>query len=101
MTEFNTYSKQTWLDVSIYLFGTPEHGFELATLNGYSVTDEIPAGTTINIPEGKETNRLVLLSLQSNNSIPATAIENLTPDSPEPHLEGIGYWAIGDDNIIQ
>ncbi|SMC75512.1 hypothetical protein [Chryseobacterium sp. YR221] len=96
--DFKVYDQQIWEDISIYLYGKADYAMDLAILNGSSVTDDIMPGKTIKIFTDKELNRLVLYSLQSNNSIPATAVD-ASQMIVEP--EGIGYWIIKKNFIVK
>ncbi|WP_308003044.1 hypothetical protein [uncultured Chryseobacterium sp.] len=96
--EFKVYEKQIWEDVSIYLYGKADYAMDLAMLNNMAVTEDIPLGKVIKIFTDKELNRLGLYSLQSNNSIPATAVD---PSQLQTELEGIGYWIIKKNFIVK
>jgi len=56
--------------------------------------ENVKAGTLINYPLDLPSNKLVLLSMASYKSNPATAVIML-PE--EERLEGIGYWVIQTD----
>ncbi len=94
--EYKVYENQSWVDVSNYLYGTPQYAYELAEQNQSAITEDIMAGSVIKYNTQNETNKLVLSSYVSNGSIPATAI---TAAVEQP--EGISYWAIGVDFIVQ
>ena len=66
----------------------------MAQENKSSITEDVKAGTLINYPLDLPNNKLVLLSMASYKSNPATAVIML-PE--EERLEGIGYWAISVD----
>lgn len=87
MDTYKTYEDQTWEDISNHIYGKPDYSFELAFLNGSSITDEVPAGMVIRYREHSR-EELVLKTL---NGIPATAI---AAGIAEPAPEGIGYWII-------
>ncbi len=95
--DFKVYEQQIWEDISIYLYGTAVYAMDLAMLNNRSVTEDIEPGKVIKVFTDKEMNRLVLYSLQSNSSVPATAVD-LSHMEPEP--EGIGYWIIKKNFIV-
>ncbi|KMQ69949.1 hypothetical protein ACM39_02605 [Chryseobacterium sp. FH2] len=96
--DFKVYEQQIWEDISIYLYGKADYAMDLAILNNMSVTEDIAPGKMIKIFTDKELNRLVLYSLQSNNSVPATAVD-LSMIEAEP--EGIGYWIIKKNFIVK
>ena len=94
ITQYRVYENQSWLDISNILYGTSAHAYRLAQENKSSITENVKAGTLINYPLDLPNNKLVLLSMTSYKSNPATAVIML-PE--EERLEGIGYWAISVD----
>ena len=94
ITQYRVYENQSWLDISNILYGTSAHAYRLAQENKSSITENVKAGTLINYPLDLPNNKLVLLSMASYKSNPATAVIML---SEEERLEGIGYWAISVD----
>jgi hypothetical protein len=67
-------------------------------MNGYSLTEEIPAGTELNIPaitDGKK--KSIVNKLSKDKVQPASAILS----SSDEANDGIGYWTIEDDFIVQ
>ena len=94
ITQYRVYENQSWLDISNILYGTSAHAYRLAQENKSSITENVKAGTLVNYPLDLPNNKLVLLSMASYKSNPATAVIML-PE--EERLEGIGYWAISVD----
>ena len=92
---------QSLLDFAIQHTGSAQNAFEIAKANGLAISAEVVAGTELIIP-GTVMNDVDVLQYYVSRAIqPATAITNFIGDgSPEPHPEGIGYWIIGDDNIV-
>lgn len=97
--KYQVYENQSWLDISTTLFGTPAHAYDLAVLNSSNLTEEISAGTFISFHSESDKNRLVLLSMQENKSIPATAISQEQKANGEH--QGISYWTIGTNFIVK
>lgn len=91
---YKTYENQSWLDISIHLFGTPQYAYELSVLNQSCISEMIIAGTMIQTNVDATDERLVLLSMRENDSIPATAKEMIDEIKNETQ-EGIGYWMVG------
>lgn len=91
---YKIYENQTWEDISNHLYGRPDYSFELALLNGSSITSAIPAGMLINYNEWKK-EELVLKVLRG---IPATATAGIAGEQTRP--EGISVWAINNDFIV-
>ena len=71
-----------------------ENTFALAVVNGLSLTDDLPAGAEIKLPDSVNKDSDVLNYYTSKRLQPATAVIML-PE--EERLEGIGYWAISVD----
>ena len=96
--EYKVFENQSWLDISMILFGSPDLAYELAEINNSNLTNEILAGSIIKYHKNMPNNKLILLSLSSNNSIPATGLssQQLINDKPK----GIDYWAIQTDFIV-
>lgn len=90
--EYRVFENQSWLDISNILYGNPSFAYDLAEANHSTITAEVLAGQMIKYSKNIPANKLVLLSLSSNKSIPATAISGdyLTDNS----LQGIDYWTI-------
>lgn len=92
---------QSLLDFAIQHTGSVLNVFEIAKANGLAISEELSSGTELIIPESVRNNSDILNYYTSKVIQPATAITNFIGDgSPEPQLEGIGYWIIGDDNIV-
>ena len=85
---------QSLLDIAIQHTGAVENTFALAVANGLSLTDDLPAGAEIKIPDSANKDSDVLNYYSAKRLQPATAVIML-PE--EERLEGIGYWAISVD----
>lgn len=97
--EYRVYENQSWLDISNILYGNPSFAYDLAEANHSTITAEVLAGQVIKYNKNITANKLILHSLSSNKSIPATAISQWqTANSEKP--QGISYWAIGINFII-
>lgn len=88
---------QSFLDLAIQHTGTAENAFALALANGLSITDELASGSWL-IADSQElnANKDILNYYTAKNIQPATAI-TATVEQPQ----GISYWAIGIDFIVQ
>lgn len=62
---------QTIFDVAIQECGSAEAGYDLAMLNGISVTDDLTAGQELLVPEA--TNKQIKAYYSQKNIKPATA----------------------------
>ncbi len=88
---------QSLLDLAIQYTGTAENVFDLALQNNRSITDDLEAGEALNFePSTLNQNKDILNYYTAKNIQPATAI---TAAVEQP--QGISYWAIGIDFIVQ
>ena len=85
---------QSLLDLAVQHTGAVENTFALAVATGLSLTDDLPAGAEIKIPDSANKDNDVLNYYTSKRLQPATAVIML-PE--EERLEGIGYWVIQTD----
>lgn len=91
---------QSLLDIAIQHTGNVLNAFLIAQANGLAVSDELSTGQILIIPETVQKDTDILNYYTSRAIQPATAITTIIDDNTEPKLEGIGYWIIGDDNIV-
>ncbi len=82
---------QTLVDISVQYCGSAEAVFELARINGLSVTDELVAGQELILPE--QYNVAVARTFAENKFLPAVLILE--------DLEGIDYDIMEIDLEIQ
>ena len=85
---------QSLLDLAVQHTGAVENTFAIAVANRLSLTDDLPAGAEIKIPDSANKDSDVLNYYTSKRLQPATAVIML-PE--EERLEGIGYWVIQTD----
>ena len=85
---------QSLLDIAIQHTGAVESVFAIAVANGLSLTDDLPAGAEIKLPDTVNKDSDVLNYYSAKRLQPATAVIML-PEAER--LEGIGYWAISVD----
>ena len=85
---------QSLLDLAVQHTGAVESVFAIAVANGLSLTDDLPAGTEIKLPDSVNKDSDVLNYYSAKRLQPATAV-TLLPE--EERLEGIGYWIIQTD----
>lgn len=92
---------QSLLDLALQHTGTIESVFELAVLNEKSVTDDMVAGASLNVPPLSEgaRNKDILAYYTAKNLQPATAFTKADEEVFE-RLEGISIWAINLDFAI-
>lgn len=90
MAQIQTHNNQTWFDISVWIYGTSEYAFDLALQNNSSITEDVPAGTMVEIPDFTK-NHLTLVSLKT---IPATGF-NIQDLGFGNQGKGIGYMKVG------
>ena len=90
----NVLPLQSLLDITIQHTGAVENTFAVAVANGLSLTDDLPAGTEIKLPDSVNKDSDVLNYYTAKRLQPATAV--ILPPEAE-RLEGIGYWVIQTD----
>lgn len=88
---------QSPFDVAVQHGGSVEAAFQWAIENNLSVTDELQKGEEYSSPE--VTVKKVQQEFSAKNWIPAT-MATTDDEGGELLLEGIGYWAIGTDFIV-
>ena len=85
---------QSLLDMAIQHTGAVENTFVVAVANGLSLTDDLPVGAEIQLPDSVNKDSDVLNYYTAKRLQPATAVIML-PEAER--LEGIGYWVIQTD----
>ena len=92
---------QSLLDLALQHTGTIESIFELAGLNGKSITDDMVAGAPLNVPplSAGARNKDILAYYMAKNIQPATAFTKEDKQVLE-RLEGISIWAINLDFVV-
>lgn len=85
--------RQTITDVSVQTSGSPESAVEIARINGYSLTDDVDTGESLDVPE--PINKRKAAMYKRANMQPAMRAPK---DGSKPG--GIGYMQIGTDFIV-
>lgn len=88
--------RQNLFDIALQETGSIDTVFAIAVANGINITDEIPPGTELVIPE-VEGNADVYRYYRANNLRPASGSIQATEIEI---LEGIDYWYIEMDFIV-
>lgn len=86
---------QAIIDLALQELGDPSRVYEIATLNGLSVTDDLKAGDMILVPDYDADKRTIVQTFALNGNQPASN-EVLTFET----LEGIDYWALETKFVI-
>ena len=95
-TGMRVSDRQSMFDVAMQTSGSFEAVFELALLNGISITDELVAGQLLQLPAVLNSDNVNYYALKK--IVPETVGTEI--DESLPVLEGIGYWAIGVDFVV-
>lgn len=90
--------KQSLLDVAIQQCGAATAAFELAVLNGLSVSNELAPGQLVNSDTVADAS--VADYYRNRNLKPATALTDADKDVINMP-EGISYWGINVDFVVQ
>ena len=91
---------QSLFDISIRYTGIIENAFKIAVANGSSLTDELEPGTQLIIPADVEMNNDVVSYFSAKGIQPATGFE-FDDIEITPELEGISYWILNKNFIVQ
>lgn len=90
---------QSLLDVSLQHTGKVENAFDIAVANGISITDDLIVGGGLNVSHDTTKNNDILNYYTAKNIQPATAITQKF--EMDMTMEGIDYWAIQYDFVVQ
>lgn len=92
-----TIHNQNLLDVAVQEYGDARAVLDLAFNNDLNVTDVLPTGGALEIADSTYSDSDVLGYYKRKSIKPATA----KPKKPIEIMDGINYWIIGDDFIVQ
>lgn len=92
-------TRQSLLDIAIQHAGTAQTALELALLNGISLTDDLEVGSELVMTD--VVNEQVVQTFVVSKLIPATAITSRQILEIIDQQEGINFWAIEYDFIVQ
>lgn len=93
------HSRQSIFDVALQHCGNLESAFSIAELNGLSLTDDLEVGASMAMPESD--NKQVVQYYSVNTVEPATAITQDEINAILATGEGIEFWGIEYDFIVQ
>ena len=89
---------QSLVDIATQYCGSADAAYDIALLNGLTVTDDLTPGLELKLPS--VVNKKIADYYKNKGLQPATSI-TMNSENPIPtDLEGIGYWAIETDFII-
>jgi hypothetical protein len=90
------YQGQSFIDKVLETTGSTENAFEMALLNGISLTDNVAIGQELQV---SSTTRKGVVRLFNSKKRPASAIINIVGADEEN--DGIGYMAIENNFIVR
>lgn len=90
------YQGQNFIDKVLETTGSSENAFEMALLNGFSLTDNVVIGQELQL---SRVTRKGVVSIFKKDNRPASALRNKFDAVAEN--EGIGYMAIESDFIVK
>ena len=96
MKEVKVLKNQTLVDLAVQELGDASRAVELAVLNEMQVTDHLVAGTLVTVPDYERGKRSMVTLFADDSNKPASASSGYEND-----LEGIDYWQIENDFIVQ
>lgn len=88
---------QTLKDIATQYLGNAERVGEIALLNDINITDDLVIGAELLIPDVELDKASTINHFKKNNIVPASSIDVAVGEEEE----GINYWAIEEDFIIQ
>ena len=91
-------TRQSLFDIALQHCGSSDAAWEIAQLNGLSLTDDIPPGTMLQVPDVVKPR--IVTHYQAQSHIPATNITTKEVAEQMAGGEGISFWAIGIDFIV-
>lgn len=83
--------RQSIFDIAMQYFGSADAALNVAIVNGLSITDFMPQ----EVMDVSVLNKKIVDYYRINKITPATEVEN------ELTFDGIDYWIIEDDFIVQ
>lgn len=94
MSNVRVLPNQSLFDIAVRHLGSAEGVFELARINGLTITSELQAGQVLQLNEVGDPR--VVQNFVQERIDPGSSLES---GYSEP--QGIGYWIIGQNFIVQ
>lgn len=103
MANYIVQSRQNLLDIALQQCGTMEAAYEMADLNGMNLTDDLPVGSALTLPAADlfANTSKILQHYIANRIVPATAINQQNINTILDGGEGIEFWGIEYDFVVQ
>ncbi len=97
MNKVKVYNGQTLIDIAVQELGDPARVMEVAELNDMNVTDELVSGAMVIVPVFDKSKRSHVILFADPANRPASGLNINEAALPE----GIGYWYLENDFIVQ
>lgn len=91
--------RQSIFDVAVQHCGSFEAAFDIAALNNIGLTDDLAAGNSLALPE--PTDSAAVRTLAVNRQLPATGCTQEEILDVTGQGEGIEFWIVESDFIVQ
>lgn len=98
--EITVLHNQSLFDIAIQHTGIVENAFAIAQANNFSITTFLESGSKLVIPGTLEINKEVKGYYDAKKIQPATGTTDGT-ENGEELLEGISYWIINKNFVVQ
>lgn len=98
--EVNILKGQTFADIALQETGWMEGLYDLAVTNELSMTQVLASGSAV-LVNPDDVNQQEYRSVSKDNVVPATAFGYVLGEEEEEANEGIGYWGLEIDFIVQ
>lgn len=89
---------QTLIDIAMQYCGDAMRLFEIAELNNLDITDDLTGGQTLIVPDEEIDKNKIVIEFSKFDLVPSSKDDEA---DIIVRLEGIDYWAIEDDFVVQ
>lgn len=86
---------QTLIDIAAQYCGDATVAFAIAEMNELSLTDDLTIGQSLVVPDVDAEHIDIVNEIKDSGVIPASAYDN------NDDLDGIGYWILENDFVVQ
>lgn len=100
MKSVTVLDRQTLIDIAAQELGDLERVYEIAQLNNLDLTADLITGSDIQVPDADTSKRNIIKLFADKANAPASAEDNNILEGGEEN-EGIDYWIIENDFIVQ
>lgn len=94
----NVHTRQSLLDIAVQHCGSVEQAFQMALLNGLSLTEDVQAGANLELAPAADAS--VVSYYTVNELQPATAVTDEAMNDLLDDGDGIEFWAIEFDFVV-